>query len=240
VLLLGFVAVYVLSLFHKDDPPPREEILDELAGEPVQTPTDKQPFRIEREGVIYTVTPLFAYELRGLVVSLHDSHSWWDYYHKRWGDNLNVRDLCVMWGGNALEGLYERFRFRSGSWTCYYNTSDNETWRRFDPAALSNNHLLTDGSSVGRRLTEAAVWDQVRLRGYLCEYSHDGGFRRGTSTVRTDRGNGACETVFVTDFEILRRANEGWRAVHWIATWGSIAMLLALVVMAFLSPPKLG
>ncbi len=63
------------------------------------------------------------------------------------------------------------------------------------------------------------VGDQVHVRGYLAEYSHDQGlhFFRGTSTTRTDQGNGACETVYATDAEILRAGNGGWRIAFWVA-----------------------
>jgi hypothetical protein len=63
------------------------------------------------------------------------------------------------------------------------------------------------------------VGDQVHFRGYLAEYSHHHGFAffRGTSTTRLDTGNGACETVFATDAEILRTGNRGWRMTFWAA-----------------------
>ena len=51
---------------------------------------------------------------------------------------------------------------------------------------------------------------------------------RGTSTTRNDTGGGACETVYVTQFEIIRRANAGWRAAIplAIAVAGSCLALL--------------
>ena len=61
------------------------------------------------------------------------------------------------------------------------------------------------------------VGDQVHFRGYLAEYSHGGGFKRGTSIVRTDTGNGACETVFVEDVEILKPGGGPWRKLVWVA-----------------------
>ena len=45
--------------------------------------------------------------------------------------------------------------------------------------------------------------------------------------MRTDRGNGACETIWVTDAAVLRRANVGWRRLHGIALAGiALAVLL--------------
>jgi len=60
---------------------------------------------------------------------------------------------------------------------------------------------------------ETSVGDQIYFKGYLAEYAHSNRtFTRGTSTSRTDTGNGACETVYVEDYQILRQAN---RAGDW-------------------------
>jgi hypothetical protein len=93
-------------------------------------------------------------------------------------------------------------------------------------AAISNNHLLTDDPLVAKKMRSVRIGDQVRFRGWLAEYSHNHngqGFRRGTSTVRNDTGNGACETIYVKDFEIIRRGGGPWRAMIWVA-WALIGI----------------
>ncbi len=52
-------------------------------------------------------------------------------------------------------------------------------------------------------------------------------YARGSSAVRTDRGNGACETVWFEEFEILREANAAWRTLYKLSL-----VLLALSVAA--------
>ena len=54
----------------------------------------------------YRIDPLYTYDLHGLVVSRHDSTSWTDYLHRESNDHLNVVDLCVIWGRNAISGGY--------------------------------------------------------------------------------------------------------------------------------------
>jgi hypothetical protein len=53
---------------------------------------------------------------------------------------------------------------------------------------------------------------------------------RGTSTTRKDTGGQACETVYVTEFEVLKRANPGWRTVlpASLAVIGACVILLVL------------
>ena len=108
----------------------------------------------------------------------------------------------------------------------------------FDPNALSNNHLLASDPRLVRLLRSVRPGDQVRVEGYLAEYSHQHGrsFRRGTSTVRTDRGDGACETIWVTEAQVLRTANRGWRLLMPI---GLGAIALSVLLWWFVPLPRL-
>ena len=79
--------------------------------------------------------------------------------------------------------------------------------------------------------------DQVRLRGVLAEYRNpQNGFFRSTSTTRDDTGNGACETIYVTDFEIVRKANPGLRFYYALAKWSAIVSLLGFVIFFIVAP----
>jgi hypothetical protein len=56
-------------------------------------------------------------------------------------------------------------------------------------------------------------------------------YARRSSTVRNDRGNGACEVVYVTEFEVLREANASWRSLHKLS--GAL-VVLALAALIFI------
>ena len=79
-------------------------------------------------------------------------------------------------------------------------------------------------------MPDVAVGDQVHFEGYLASYSNGNGFHRGTSTTRTDTGNGACETVYVTEFDVTSAAPRGWRRLETLALWGAIASALGWLV----------
>ncbi len=209
--------------------PERGQMLAALAAEPVQTPLTMPAFQARAGDTDYTVQPLHRYEIHGLVVSRHDTAAWWDIVHRDWGDRLNVVDLCVIWGPNLANDAYRGLRYWSEVFTCNVGTDSQALWEQFEPDALSNNHLLAADAAVARALRGVRVGDQVRVRGYLAEYGHDQGrvFRRGTSTVRTDRGNGACETIWVTEARVLKPGNPGWRMARWLALAGlAVAVLL--------------
>ncbi|MFP6837265.1 MAG: hypothetical protein VB948_14300, partial [Pseudomonadales bacterium] len=115
------------------------------------------------------------------------------------------------------------FDFRNGQFTCFFRTRNNAAWRQFDQTGISNNHLITDDGYLRDLIDNVQIGDQIRLQGWLASYGNDDGFHRGTSTTRTDEGNGACETIYVTDFDILSSMANGWRSVFRIALFGVLA-----------------
>ena len=229
LLLLSAVSLAV-SFYQKGALPPPSLILEDLRQEPVQVEEEiPPPFEVIRKDVRYIVHPRFKYELWGLVVSEHDSRAFTDLSHKRWNDNLNVKDVCVIWGRNVETGVYRKMKFRNRDFTCYYSYSDAATGAAFNANALSNNHLLAGDDSTARAVRKVRRGDQIHVRGWLASYGQPGTrFQRGTSISRTDRGNGACETIYVTEFEILRRGNEGWRLAFNVSLAVIAASALAL------------
>lgn len=234
LLMLVSLALLGASLWLREALPPPDALDESLLQEPLQTPIVKPPFQTDVGGITYTVKPLYRYELTGLVVSGHDAGSWRDILHRDWQDKLNVADLCVVWGVNAKRGSYRGIEFWNGQFTCNWQTSSSELFAAFDQTAISNNHLLTDSPALARAIRSARVGDQIELRGMLSEYSHNHGFafHRGTSITRTDSGNGACETIYVDDFRIIRSGGGIWRSMSWIA-----AVMMILSVIAWLSQP---
>ena len=203
----------------------------ELNDEPRQQSVVQAAFTKAAGGVTYTIEPSHRYEIYGLVVSKHNADAWWDYIHAATKDNLNVTDLCVVWGSNALGGAYQKLSFSSSQWTCNWQTSSDDAWRAFDANKISNNHILTDDARLARTLRNVRIGDQIHIAGQLASYKHQAGqsFSRGTSTVRTDTGNGACETIFVDQVNILRAAPSFWRNVTWVAAVGLfLSVLLGL------------
>lgn len=231
--LLAALALWAAALVFDDRLPGRAGILPPLYGEPIQSAQGVPgPFQVVVKKTAYTVKPLFRYEISGLVVSQHRSDSFLDLSHRRWRDYLNIKDLCLVWGRNISSGVYRETKFWNRDFTCMCQFPDEAAARRFSVRHLSNNHLLSADRGLNRRILRVRPGDQVRIRGYLAEYSQPAnGFARGTSITRDDTGNGACETIFVTDFQVLRRANPGWRAAKPLALLAA-GVFLALLLLA--------
>ena len=236
VLFFGFLGLWILSGMFKDRLPGQEEIMPELFREPKQTPTENEPFSVKAKDIKYTITPLYNYELYGLIVSYHHSSVWWDLDHDQWKDYLNVKDLCVVWGENIKNGVYDRMTYHSGSWTCYMNWKDWDTGKLYHANALSNNHLLTADPDLSQKILKAQAGDQIYLKGHLVSYANGEGFQRGTSITRDDEGDGACETVYLKDFKVLKPANVMWRNVHQFSFW-AIVGLIAFCFVKIISVP---
>jgi hypothetical protein len=235
--LLVSIGLFAISYFLKDDLPDGDDILEDLLQPPVQAEINMAPFEIEAGEIVYTLTPLYAYELFGMVVSYHNCGTWWDiYHHDQWKDFINVKDLCVVWGKNVQTEVYKDMRFTSDSWTCTYYWPNDEVGSRFDYTSLSNNHILSHDESVTKSILKTQSGDQIYLRGYLAEYSHsDMDFHRGTSINRTDTGNGACETIYVEDYQILKTGNPFWRMTFTFSKHVILLSLLLVIIRFFRS-----
>jgi hypothetical protein len=230
IIAVSFVWLLV-SFWHRNELPRSIDYVPELGSEPAQTPTGKTPFEVEFNGVNYSVAPEYAYDITGMIVSYrhHDGNS---RMHSRANDHLNMLDVCVIWGDNPSNERLHRISFWNGIFTCNVKTRDQQAWDAFDMNQLSNNHLISDDEFIRSQVRKIRVGDQVRIKGYLSSYEGEGGGKRGTSTTRTDTGNGACETIYVEQFKIVRPATSYWR----ISMWASLALLLTSLVIHFSRP----
>jgi hypothetical protein len=222
----------LVSFWNRNDLPGNIEFVNEIANEPEQTATREKPFYATVNDVEYLVEPEYDYELTGMIVSFrqHEGNS---RMHRQANDHLNVADVCVVWGDNTKSEL-QKLDFWNGIFTCNVFTRDMQAWESFNMNQLSNNHLISDDDFIRRQTRKIQIGDQIRVRGYLASYSNPGGGKRGTSTTRTDTGDGACETVFVESFRIVQPATSYWR----ISMWVSLSLLLFGLVVHFKRPYK--
>jgi hypothetical protein len=186
--------------------PGKNQIHPLLQKEPEQASLQAStPITQAIDGFTYALEPTSTYKITGLVVSSYDSRSWYDIYHKN--DPGNIKDLCLVWGSNINNEAYQNVKFRSGQFTCYYSWFGTDP--HFNSQAFSNNHLLPATDAIKKAIRHTHRGDQVKIGGYLINYTvtkkDQVVGRRLTSVSRDDSGNGACEVLYVTRYEILRR-----------------------------------
>lgn len=239
-VLIGSAIALLLCFWNRNDLPGSIAFDPMLENAPRQRKIERPPFVAAFADVDYRVEPEYDYELYGLVVSyrLHDGESM---MHRMSNDHLNVADVCVVWSDTAFSEHLDKLDFWNGIFTCNVKTTDRVAWAHFKMNQLSNNHLISDDPFIRKRVDEMRIGDQIRIKGWLSSYGAlaDGpGDRgkpvamRGTSTTREDTGDGACETIYVNEFEIVEAAFSRWRFGMYL----SLAMLAASLTLYFAMP----
>ena len=221
----------LISFWNRNELPGNIDYVAAIANEPVQTKTNKRPFEVAYKDVQYDVAPEFEYDIVGMIVSYrhHDNNS---RMHRLANDHLNMLDVCVVWGDNATGAELDKIDFWNGIFTCNFQTRDQAAWDSFDVNKISNNHLISDDDYIRDQVRDINIGDQIRVQGYLTSYASPGVNPRSTSTTRTDTGDGACETIYVERFEIVRAATSYWR----ISMVVSLCTLLAGLFFYFRRP----
>lgn len=231
ILFIGGLAGLLLSWWNWDQFAGAMVLDPALDEPPRQVEVDEPAVMLQANEFDYRVQPLYAYELTGLVVSFKRFRPGIG-IHDRWNDYINIADICVVWGENTRNVDLNAFEFWNLEFTCNYSTRSVADWESFNPDQLSNNHIITNDEGLKEEIRKLEVGDQIHLRGWLSEYRQPGGPIRGTSTVRTDSGNGACETIYISEFRILDSMETGWRKM-W---WASLFVLLAAAALWWLTP----
>jgi hypothetical protein len=198
-------------------------ILPPLFQDPIQTPTTRPLFAFPYKGETYLVHPVAEYELWGLVVSHNNIHSPTDIYHDR--SSVDTKDLCVIWGTNLTRDDFQQVAYWSEPWSCGFAVPAHLL---FFPDHVSNNHLITAEQRLRDRIDAIRIGDQIHLKGLLVNYSarRTPHAWRQSSTTRHDRGNGACEVVFVEAIDILQHGTPGWSTTYTLGWWSILLMLV--------------
>ena len=230
-LLTASALGLTICFWNRNDIPRSIDFHPRLAEEPHQRQITQAPLTVPYAGVDYRVEPLYDYELYGLVVSYrqHDGES---SMHRWSNDHLNMADVCVVWSDTAFSRYLGELDFWNGIFTCNVQTRDSVAWASFKMHQLANNHLISEDPYIRERAAEIRVGDQIRVKGWLARYGAVGGGLRGTSTTREDTGDGACETVYVREFEIVKPGFNPWRLGLYVA----LAVLVAALAIHFALP----
>ena len=230
ILIAVSFAWLLVSFWNRNELPRNIEYVAGISNEPAQTATRERPFNVSFNDVEYLIEPEFEYDITGMIVSYrrHDNNS---RMHRLANDHLNMLDVCVVWGDNTASELH-KIDFWNGIFTCNVFTRDQAAWDSFDMNQLSNNHLISGDDYIRDRVKDIQVGDQIRVSGFLASYSSAQGGKRGTSTTRTDTGDGACETLYVERFQIVQPATSYWR----ISMYASLSLLVAALFVHFKRP----
>lgn len=239
LVFLVLLVVFVLSFFSRRSYRGIDDIQPEVLQEPIQEGAEsKEIIGFTKDGYEYELTPLFDYEISGLVVHAFN-YSLLGIYET---GSLFPVDLCMIWGSNVGSGVYKNKSLTFGQdqrW-CWYK------WRgelEFNSHEGSNNHLLILDEDMRRLAKSITHGDQVRIKGKLVnvlgrrvdsegsEGSEQIAWK--TSITRTDQGAGGCEVIYVEDLEILVRGHPVSNLLYRVSLFGLVLWILVNVLRLF-------
>lgn len=161
--------------------------------EPVQTPTDREPFELETSRGALTIVPRASYDVAARVEGAE---------RYRFDDLafLSPLDLLLTWGELPTSRYRDALEY-SQSWRFYFwRTADLGLDADYVISHSANTHLIPADEGIERALLTIDAGDDVRLTGLLVDVRGES-FRWSTSTVRTDHGDGGCEILWVEAVE---------------------------------------
>lgn len=158
---------------------------------------DPFPIKIGRQEL--TIRPLAAYQVTARILSKHK-------YSGGWEGKLAPYDLALGWGTLSEQGIGKRVKFRQWGRFYFFEIKPGYAYSEdYIYTHSSNHHLIPANSNLKRALRILKRGDLIRLEGYLVNVSGRYGkqsVRWNSSLTRTDRGNGACELLYVTSLTV--------------------------------------
>ncbi|TET54459.1 MAG: hypothetical protein E3J54_02070 [Actinobacteria bacterium] len=236
--------ILVITFFARNNYRNVDNINAESLKEPVQTEVaNNAKIEFTKDEYEYILTPLFDYEISGIVVSKKD-YTLFSIYKK---DSVFPLDLCIIWGDNVESKVFQKksLTFGQDMRFCFVRWSEPLS---FSTTQFSNSHFVIESDALENKMQKISVGDQIKVKGKLVnikaknignpgEFDPEV-FNWNTSTVRDDDGAGACETIFVEDFEILEKANVFQHSLFRFSLNGLILLIVINIFMFFFNVYK--
>lgn len=236
-LFLICLIAFAISFFLKANYRSVEEINEAAYNEPVQTEVlAPYPISFEKDGFKYKLTPLYNYEINGLVLSRLIYDVW---YSLKKTDSVFSVDLCIAWGDNLKSKVYQNksLKFSQNMRFCWFKWSEPVP---INENEIGNNHLVINSDEMDKIAKNILPGDQVKITGKLVNVEAVGvgleeneKYNWQTSTNRDDTGAGACEVLYVENIEILSGGNPVMKKINTYSLYGIIALIIFEILNFF-------
>lgn len=205
-LFLILSVILIITYFSRNNYKSVNNISPEVVKEPLQKECiNKSLIKFTKDDISYEITPLYDYELSGLVVHKMDYR--WFSLNKI--DNTVPWDLGIIYGSNVKNKVYQAktIHFTQDYRFCLVRWSEN---LEFNFDEFTNNHLVVNDGYIEKILQSICAGDQVKIIGKLVNIKAQtprGEYTWQSSTTRKDREGGACEVIYVQSIKILEKGN---------------------------------
>lgn len=160
---------------------------------PLQT-TDSLPGNFQFEN--YTLQPLATFEIEARVLSKEN------YSIGREAD-LAETDITFGWGPMSDSKVLAEIDISQGGRFYHWQVSDFPIPRRDIEIHSANMHLIPADAAVSHMIDKVKVGQVVKLKGLLVKVMAEDNWKWVSSLTRNDTGGGACELIWVKDFDFF-------------------------------------
>lgn len=165
-----------------------------VSSDPIQSKASNTP-PFEYKG--YRVTPQADFTLQARVLAREN-------YRFDRGADLSPVDLVLGWGPMSDQRVIDEIRITQRRRFYYWRVDRFPIPRRDIERHSANMHLIPADDRVARKLKMARGGSIVRVEGLLVNVDGDDGWYWRSSLTREDTGDGACELIWVTNFEVAQ------------------------------------
>lgn len=144
----------------------------------------------------YTLQPLQDFTIEARVLASET------YRSDREAD-LSPVDLALGWGSMSDSAVLDKVKISQSGRFYHWRVDEFPIPRQEIEQSSANMHMIPADGSIERRLKAVRPGQTVRIDGWLVEARGSDGWRWRSSLTRNDTGAGACEVIFVRDFQVL-------------------------------------
>ena len=163
--------------------------------EPRQSSTSEEPFYVDNIQYI----PKASFDIEARVLSRED-------YSMDAESKVSPTDLALGWGRMSDEAILEQIDISQRNRFYYWRVEQFPIPRKEIEQNSANMHLIPADAYVAGQIDKVKSGELVRFSGYLVNLKRDDGWHWNSSLTRNDTGAGACEVVWVEDFEIIHNS----------------------------------
>ena len=172
----------------------------DVSQPPEQTPIESpDPIRVSDGGWEFTITPLAAYVLRGVVLS-RENYGW------GWNARLSPCDVAMAWGDLAADDAWRKLEWsQDGRWYFWRWSGTPPVPAATVVRSTSNTHVVPADESLKRAARSLREGDVAELVGELVRIEGRHGAERVTwrsSLSRADTGDGSCELLYLRKLRV--------------------------------------
>jgi len=112
-------------------------------------------------------------------------------------------DLALGWGAMSEERILKSIKISQSNRFYFWFVKTFPIPKQEIISHSANMHLIPGNSDIRSKIKKARKGSLVKFSGYLVKVECEDGWNWNSSLKRDDSGNGACELVWVEEFEFL-------------------------------------